>query len=96
MEEASVELLAREICKAEGIGFTPNRNHKVDYLYEMNHKLNICDSDLDFATALFAKSIKRRYNWLSEKVERNISTKNLSEKEKEKLKKMLKSLEGYR
>ena len=96
MEEASVELLAREICKAEGIGFTPNRNHKVDYLYEMNHKLNICDSDLDFATALFAKSIKRRYNWLSEKVERNISTKNLSEKEKEKLQKMLKSLEGYR
>lgn len=96
MEEASVELLAREICKAEGIGFTPNRNHKVAYLYEMNHKLNICDSDLDFATALFAKSIKRRYNWLSEKVERNISTKNLSEKEKEKLKKMLKSLEGYR
>lgn len=96
MEEASVELLAREICKAEKIAFTPNKNYKVDYLYEINHKLNICDSDLDFAIALFAKSIKTRYNWLKEKVERNKNKEKVSLEEQEVLLKMLKSLEGYK
>ena len=96
MEEASVELLAREICKAEKIAFTPNKNYKVDYLYEINHKLNICDSDLDFAIALFAKSIKTRYNWLKEKAERNKNKEKVSLEEQEALSKMLKSLEGYK
>lgn len=96
MEEASVELLAREICKEETIAFKPNRNHKVDYLYELNHRLNICDTDLDFAVALFAKSIKTRYNWLNKQVRKHMDSMGISEEEKEYLMMLVKKLEGYR
>ena len=95
IEEASVELLAREICKEEAIAFKPNRNHKVDYLYELNHKLNICDTDLDFAVALFAKSIKTRYNWLNKQVRKHMDSMGISKEEKEHLMMLVKKLEGY-
>ncbi len=94
IEEASVEFLAREICKAEGIAFTPNKNHKVKYLYELNRELEICDSDLDFATALFAKHIKTRYNWLNDQVMKRIEEAETSKKEY--LLKIMESLKGYR
>ena len=70
MEEASVELLAREICTAEKIPFTPNKNKNVDVLYRINAITGICDNDLDFATALFAKDLRRRYDWLEKKVDK--------------------------
>lgn len=95
IEEASVELLAREICKEEAIAFKPNRNHNVDYLYELNHKLNICDTDLDFAVALFAKSIKTRYNWLNKQVRKHMDSMGISKEEKEHLMMLVKKLEGY-
>lgn len=95
IEEASVELLAREICKEEAIAFKPNRNHKVDYLYELNNRLNICDTDLDFAVALFAKSIKTRYNWLNKQVRKHMDSMGISEEEREHLMMLVKKLEGY-
>lgn len=95
IEEASVELLAREICKEEAIAFKPNKNHKVDYLYELNHRLNICNTDLDFAVALFAKSIKTRYNWLNKQVRKHMDSMGISEEEKEHLMMLVKKLEGY-
>ena len=94
IEEASVEFLAREICKAEGIAFTPNKNHKVEYLYELNRELEICDSDLDFATALFAKNIKTRYNWLNDQVMKRIEEAEISKREY--LLKIMENLKGYR
>lgn len=60
MGEASVEFLAREICKAERIPFFPNGNKNVNVLYEINQIARICESDLDFARAVFAKNLRRR------------------------------------
>lgn len=94
IEEASVEFLAREICKAEGIAFTPNKNHKVEYLYKLNRELEICDTDLDFATALFAKNIKTRYNWLNDQVKKRIEQAEISQREH--LLKIMESLKGHR
>lgn len=94
IEEASVEFLAREICKAEGIAFTPNKNHKVEYLYKLNRELEICDSDLDFAIALFAKNIKTRYNWLNNQVTKRIEQAEISKREY--LLKIMESLKGHR
>lgn len=94
IEEASVEFLAREICKVEGIAFKPNKNHKVEYLYELNRELGICDSDLDFATVLFAKSIKTRYNWLNDQVTKRIERVEISKREY--LLKIMEGLKGYR
>lgn len=96
IEEASVEFLAREICKAEGIAFTPNKNHKVEYLYELNHELGICDSDLDFATALFARSIKTRYNWLNNQVTKCMEQTKISMGKRMYLWKIMESLKGYK
>lgn len=70
IEEASVELLAREICKNERIPYNESYDAKVDALYEINNRIRICDSNLDFAQALFAKDLRNRYNWLEKKVEK--------------------------
>ena len=94
IEETSVEFLAREICKVEGIAFTPNKNHKVGYLYELNRELEICDSDLDFATTIFAKNIKTRYNWLNDQVMKLIEEAEISKREY--LLKIMESLKVYR
>ena len=91
IEEASVEMLAREICIAEKIPFTPNKNGNVDYLYRINEITDICDNDLDFATALFAKELRRRYDWLERKVDK-FSEKNPEYKNE--LYALLKNLKG--
>ena len=72
MEEASVELLAREICRVEGISFRDTPNVRVDALRRINAIAGIYEKDLDFAVALFAKDIRRRYQWLEREVERHI------------------------
>lgn len=91
MEEASVELLAREICIAEKIPFTPNGNGNVDVLYEINHLVGVCDNDLDFAQALFAKNLKNRYKWLVGKTEEFIAN---NVEHADKLRRLLKELKG--
>lgn len=96
MEEASVELLAREICKQEGIPFIPNKNRRVNYLYEINKTAGICETDIDFATALFAKSLQRRYNWLESKVEKYLSSGTVNEKERTRLLQLLSELKGHK
>lgn len=96
MEEASVELLAREICKQEGIPFKPNKNRRVDYLYEINRITEICETDIDFATALFAKSLQRRYNWLESKVEKYLNGNNVAVNERARLLGLLSELKGHK
>ena len=91
MEEASVEFLAREICKAEKIPFSPNKNKNVNALYEINRIANICDSDLDFAQALFAKDLKRRHEWLKRKTDNFVKN---NQEYTEELEKLLGSLKG--
>lgn len=93
MEEASVEFLAREICIAEKIPFKPNRNRNVDALYEINRLANICENDLDFAQALFAKNLKNRYKWLSTKVEDFIT---INKRDANKLRELLAELKGIK
>lgn len=72
MEEASVELLAREICRNEGIKFMDTRNLRVDALRKINSIAKIRDNNLDFAISLFGKDIKRRYKWLEDRVEEHL------------------------
>lgn len=70
MEEGSVELLAREICRAEGIPFSDSPNVRVDALRQINALAGIRETDLDFAIALFARDIRRRYQWLERQSEK--------------------------
>lgn len=96
MEEASVEMLAREICRDNGISFTPNKNKNVDVLYEINSLTHICEVDMDFAIALFTKDLKRRYNWLEGKVNKFIEKNELSRSDKSHLYELLEKLKGHK
>ena len=74
MEEGSVELLAREICRAEGIPFMDTFNVRVEALREINSIVQIRENDLEFEVSLFGKDIRRRYRWLKERVDKHISS----------------------
>ncbi len=70
MEESSVELLAREICKAEGINYIKKPNDNILALRKMNQIIQLRENDLDFAVSLFGKNITRRYQWLKDRVDK--------------------------
>ena len=93
MEEASVELLAREICRAEGIPFQDSLNVRVDALRKINAIAGIYEKDLDFAVALFAKDIRRRDQWLERQVEKH-SGEHLEDQEQ--LRKLLDLVKGMK
>ena len=96
MEEASVELLAREICANENIPFTANKNPKVQILYEINELAGIRDNDLDFSTSLFAKSLERRYNWLEGRVDKSLQKDNIPSEKRSRLEFLLSELKGHK
>lgn len=96
MEEASVELLAREICANEDISFTANKNPKVQFLYEINELAGICDNALDFSISLFAKALDRRYNWLEGRVDKFLQNDNVSSEERSRLDFLLSELKGHK
>lgn len=96
MEEASVELLAREICANENIPFTANKNPKVQILYEINELAGIRDNDLDFSTSLFAKSLERRYNWLEGRVDKFLQKDNIPSEKRSRLEFLLSELKGHK
>lgn len=93
MEEASVELLAREICRAEGIPFREIFNARVEALKNINNIVKIREENLDFAISLFGKDIRRRYQWLEEKVEKHVFSKP---EDSEKLKELLREVKGVK
>lgn len=93
MEEASVELLAREICRAEGIPFREIFNARVEALKNINNIIKIREENLDFAISLFGKDIRRRYQWLEEKVEKHVFSKP---EDSEKLKELLREVKGVK
>ena len=65
-------------------------------MYELKHRLGICESDLEFAVSLFAKSLKIRYNWLNKRVNKIIESIGISGEEREDLLEILERLEGYK
>lgn len=94
MEEASVELLAREICLNENILLISKPHHGVEALRRINKLANIRDNDLDFAISLFGKDLKKRNKWLSDVVDKKISVGMIGEKEADEIWKLMKELKG--
>lgn len=72
MEEGSVEFLAREICRNEGILFKERPDSRVEALMKINAIAEIRPNNLDFAVLLFSKDIKNRYTWLKGRVDRYV------------------------
>ncbi|PNV62222.1 hypothetical protein C0033_08905 [Clostridium sp. chh4-2] len=91
MEEASVELLAREICTNERIPFSGYPRHGVEALRKINRITGLRDNDLDFAVSLFGKSLDRRYSWLEAQVDRYLKMNN---QDSEALRELLRQVKG--
>ena len=78
-EEGTVELYAQEICKKNGVRFTPAYADKVKPLHIINNILQNGDR-FTFAEQLFDIPLPERYNWLREQADQLISTGKLSKK----------------
>lgn len=94
MEEASVELFAREICRKESITYLESRNVFVDALRKINAIVKIQDNDFDFAKTLFEKELPVRYTYLENRVKRFL--KNGNEEYTEELEGYLQLLRGHK
>lgn len=69
IEEASVQLMTREICKVEGIEIIASQyDDLVNCLSEINRKARIASSDYDFAKQLLLKPVPERLEWIEGKL----------------------------
>ena len=79
MEEASVSMLTREICKKEGIPARTDYKHFVDVLDNVSSYLGY--DKFDFAVDLFNTPLPERLEWLRGKLSDKMKEDNLSFKE---------------
>ena len=69
IEEASVQLMAQEISKREGIEIIHSQyDEMVDALRIIREKLEIGDSDLAFAKMLIEMPVSERIDWIEERI----------------------------
>lgn len=67
IEEASVQLMAQEISKIEGIIIIESQyDDMVDVLKNINKSLNLYDNDYDFAKKLIEMPVTDRIAWIEE------------------------------
>ena len=73
MEELSIEMFSREICKKTGIDIVYAEPYKgVKYLYEINSIAKVRKTDYEFAKSLFEVPITERANWLEQQITKQI------------------------
>lgn len=69
IEEGSVEFFAREISREKGYAVASDAYEKeVTILKYLNYGLDLYDTDLEFAKELFAQPLPERFQWLQDKV----------------------------
>ena len=69
IEEAAVQLMTEEICKAEGIEIISSKyDEMLDSLRTINDRIGICNSTYDFAKKLIEMPVPKRLDWLSGKM----------------------------
>lgn len=91
MEEASVELMAREICKDKGISFSYVKRKPVENLIRIHEICGFEENILSFAVRLFSRPLEDRFRWLENKVNRYIKN---TGKNADELTGLLKELKG--
>lgn len=69
IEEATVQLLAQEISKAEGIEINKSMyDDLANNLRTINQKIHIAESDYNFALQIFEQSVPERLGWIEDKI----------------------------
>lgn len=69
IEEATVQLLAQEISKAEGIEINKSMyDDLVNNLRKINQEIGVAKSNYDFAMQLFEQPVTKRLGWLEDKI----------------------------
>lgn len=73
MEELSIEMFSREICKETGIDIVYAEPYEgVKYLYEINSIAKVRKTDYEFAKNLFEVPVTERANWLEQQIAKQI------------------------
>ena len=80
MEEATVELLAQEICKQNNVEYKESYKKEVRYLRAVNKILKIGEDEFEFAQKLFDIDMTMRYNFLRDVADKKISNNEISHK----------------
>lgn len=92
IEEASTELLARQICINENITFMYSYRKEVYALHRINNIVKIEENDLLFARKLYDKDLQVRFTWLKNRCDRYLRDHPNRKAEVESLLKELKGL----
>lgn len=80
IEEATVELYTKEICKKENIiNIKSEYDNWVNNLKKINNKLKIKDNDFDFAKELFNIPVNKRLDFLENEIEQYLKDKTIDE-----------------
>lgn len=80
IEEASTELLTKEICKKEGlINVSSGYDNWVKNLVKINEKVNIGKSNLEFAKLLYEIPVTDRLDFLENKIQNYLVGKSINE-----------------
>lgn len=78
IEEATVQLLAQEICRDNGIEILAHTYEKgVRYLQAINKTAKIAPTDLEFGQMLLNVPLDKRHDWLVERVDDFIAANNI-------------------
>lgn len=97
IEEATIELLTREICWEHGIrAELSDYDTMTNMLRRINHFTKTDKTDLEFAITLVNVPLKDRYDWLADEVERYIAKADPDEQTKGQLRNAVLTLYGGR
>lgn len=81
MEEVSVELLAKEICKKEKIGVLESLyDERIEALRKINVVAGLEENDYNLAIKLFEQPLPDRIRWLQETIDQRMAESTLEER----------------
>lgn len=81
MEEVSVELLAKEICKKEKIGVLESLyDERIEALRKINAVAGLEENDYNLAIKLFEQPLPDRMKWLQETIDQRMAESTLEER----------------
>lgn len=92
IEETTVAYFAENYMKDKGKPYHKSYAGRTEILYNVNNKLNLYDTDFEFAKALISVPVEERYDWLHDKVIQAMTDKGASINDLNEVSKYLKNI----
>lgn len=92
IEETTVAYFAENYMKDKGKQYHKSYPERTKILYNINNRLNLYDTDFEFAKALISVPVEERYDWLHDKVMQAMTDKGASINDLDEVSKYLKNI----